>query len=709
MHRTASSLAKADIIELKQKIYAFKSGEIPEDKFKLYRLTRGVYGQRQSGVQMFRTKLPFGKITGGQLKRLAEVAERYTNGNLHLTTRQNIQLHYIKLEDTPSIWEELDEVGITARESCGNTVRNITGSAIAGIDPQEPFDITPYVQAMFEYFLRNPICQEMGRKIKIAFSSSENDSAFTYFHDFGFIPRIQEHEGRILKGFKVLVGGGLGAQSIPAITVDEFMAEDKIIPFVEATLRVFDRYGEREKRHKARMKFLVSQLGLTSFMELVEKERTALPQQRYPIDSSHIDMSSSLDEARIAHDIPSVQDASYLRWRTTNVIQQKQDGFYAVYLRIPNGNLHAQQVYALLDAISGKCEDELRITVQQGLLLRFVREENLYALYQSLQEVGLASYGANGILDITACPGTDTCNLAVTNSSSLSEAISLFLEQEYDELVDESDIQIKISGCMNACGQHMAAQIGFHGSSIKKGALVIPAMQVVLGGGVVRGKGFIAEKIIKLPSKRILLAIKYLLDDYLLHRLENELFNDYVLRAEDKYFYSLLKPLADTSNIQEEELRDWGMDNPYEQAIGVGECAGVSYDMVASILEDALQKLILGQQALQEQAFTDSVYHAYSAQVVAAKALLLAKDIKCNTHIGIIRDFEKAYVESGEIGFLSSFEELVLQINQQTPSLEFAARYLSEAQDTVNRLITLRNEQLRDAGDKNVIEHFYTA
>ncbi|WP_306416938.1 nitrite/sulfite reductase [Fulvivirga maritima] len=250
-----STIAQKDIKELEDKISAFKGGKIDEERFKAFRLARGVYGQRQLGVQMFRIKLPYGKLTGEQLVRIADLSEEYTNGNLHATTRQNIQLHYVHLEDTPEMWAKLEETGVTTKEACGNTVRTVTASDIAGIDPNEPFDVSPYADAVTQYFLRNPINQEMGRKIKMAFSSSEKDSALTYIHDFGFIPKIKDGK----RGFKVVIGGGLGAQPFLAVTAYEFLPEDKVIPLVEAGLRVFDRYGEREKRFKARMKFLIEE------------------------------------------------------------------------------------------------------------------------------------------------------------------------------------------------------------------------------------------------------------------------------------------------------------------------------------------------------------------------------------------------------------------------------------------------------------------
>ena len=269
-------LVERDIIELERKIREFKEGKIAEEKFRSLRLARGVYGQRQQGVQMVRIKLPYGKMTLAQWKRIADVSDEYSTGNLHLTTRQDIQIHFVSLDRTPELWNELEKDSITIREACGNTVRNITASDIAGIDPDEPFDVTPYAHAMFEYFLRKPVCQEMGRKFKIAFSSSEKDTALTFMHDLGAIPRIREVDGKEVSGFKVLVGGGLGAQPHLANCTHEFLEEDLLIPYLEAVLRVFDRHGERNSRHKARIKFLIQKIGIDAFNELVNAEQKAM-------------------------------------------------------------------------------------------------------------------------------------------------------------------------------------------------------------------------------------------------------------------------------------------------------------------------------------------------------------------------------------------------------------------------------------------------
>ncbi len=705
--KSMNDLVAKDIIELQNRIEKFKTGKIDEERFKLYRLTRGVYGQRQTGVHMFRTKIPFGKLTTQQLIRLAEVSEKYTNGNLHLTTRQNIQMHYVKLDDSPAIWTELSAVGVTAREACGNTVRNLTASAIAGVDPDELFDVSPYVQAVYEYFLRNPICQEMGRKIKPAFSSSDRDSAYTYFHDFGFIPRIKNENGNEIRGFKLVVGGGLGAQSIIAQTAFEFIHEDQIIPFMEAAIRVFDRHGEREKRFKARMKYLIKKLGLEEWMALVEQERLAIKNKEVKIDRTTIE---SQLPAQSEWPIIDVADQSkYEAWLMTNVFEQKQKNFFSAQIRIPLGDIHADQAKKLAAIIKKYAADDLRLTVNQGISLRYISRSALPHLFNELSALGYAKPGFDTIADITACPGTDTCNLAVTNSTGLATKIEEVIAEEYAHLIGSSDIKIKMSGCMNACGQHMAAQIGFHGSSIKKKALVIPAMQIVLGGGVADdGQGFIAEKVIKLPTKRIPDSVRILLDDYENNAEEGEYFNDYFQRNGKKYFYNILKPLADIETLAAEDFFDWGQDSNYIQAIGVGECAGVIFDVVGTIIKDGEEKLSLAKEAFEKEDWSDSIYHSYSSFIVAAKALLLSNDVKCNTHKGIISDFEKHYVETGLFGFETTFAEVVLQLNKKEASKDFANSYFNQATTFFKHVITEREKQL-GGNDKEVIKSYYTA
>ena len=701
--KNISPEAAKDIFELQQKINAFQNGEMPVDKFKAFRLTRGVYGQRQLGVQMFRTKFPFGKITPKQLVRVAELSEQYASANLHLTTRQNIQLHYVKVTDAPAIWAGLEDVGATGREACGNTVRNITASSKAGIDPDELFDVSPYAQAAFEFFLRNPICQDMGRKIKPAFSSSDKDSAYTFLHDFGFIPRIQDGQ----RGFKVVVGGGLGAQAILAQTAYEFLHEDQIIPFMEAALRVFDRYGERTRRHKARMKFLIKEMGLEKFMELVETERKANKVKTFKIDTTTV----VVEEPAHNNIAPSVEIADVKRfedWKKTNVFEQKQKGFFAVALKVTKGDVKPDQARKIAEIATNYASEDMRITMNQGLLLKFVREDSLPYIYTELDKMGFATPGFDTIADVTTCPGTDTCNLGVTNSMTLGKILEEVILDEFYHLIFESDIKIKISGCMNSCGQHMAAQIGLHGSSIKVGELVAPAMQVVLGGGVdVNGVGFVGDKIVKLPTKKMPAALRTILSDYETNSQDGEYFNDYYRRQGKNYFYTLLKPLANADLYTDDDFIDYDGISHFTPEIGVGECAGVMYDMVGGIIKDAENKLVEAKDHLVRQKYPEAIYYAYTGFIIAAKALLLSKDVECNTQIKILKDFDTHLVATGQFEVEGGFENKVLQINQYEPEQPFAGQYVEEFAQFLKGIIAHREAALN--ADKIVVESSYKA
>lgn len=698
---------KVDILELQDRIQKFRDGLIDEEKFKLYRLTRGVYGQRQLGVQMFRIKIPFGSLTADQLVRIADVSDKYATGNLHITTRQDIQLHYVKLTDSPAVWTELAEKNITAREACGNTVRNVTASAEAGIDPDEPFDVAPYANATAHYFMRNPICQEMGRKIKPAFSSSNTDSALTFMHDFGFIPRLVD--GR--RGFKVVIAGGLGAQAMTALTAHEFLPVDQLIPFMEASIRIFDRHGEREKRHKARMKFLIKKLGLDHFLELVEQERKALPFKSYHIEES-LDLKIE-PKPYFAPEVTEVKNSSkFEAWLKTNTFEQKQKGFHGVYIKVFLGDLSSDKARYLARIVQKYAADDIRLTINQNVLLKYVHPKHLPELFTILDGFGFAEPGYNSIGDITACPGTDTCNLAVTNSTGLAGELEKMLQIEYPELIEEHHIKIKISGCMNACGQHMIGNIGFSGSSIKKGSIVIPAMQVVMGGGVdPSGKSTIADKVIKLPTKRIPEAVKVLLNHFEEHKVEGEYFNHFYTRmGERKYFYEILKHLSTVVDAPENLFMDWGQDHHYKQEIGVGECAGVILDVIGTIINDAKEKLDLAILKLGQESYSDSIYYAYTTFVIGAKSLLLSQDIKCNTQSKIISDFQEHIVDKGLLELSYRFDQLVLSINTNEPSQKFAEIYVSEAKEFLAKAIQSRNDQLAEANiEKEVVTSYYNA
>jgi len=683
-------IVEKDIIDLEKKIREFREGKIHDEKFRSLRLARGVYGQRQPGVQMVRIKLPFGKVTFNQLLRIADVSDEYASGNLHLTTRQDIQIHYVSLDRTPQLWEELQRDDVTIREACGNTVRNVTSSPDSGINPNEPFDVSPYAHAFFKYFLRNPICQEMGRKIKFSFSSDETDTAFSYIHDLGFIPKINEQGER---GFKVVLGGGLGAQPFLAELVHDFLHEDQIIPYAEAMLRVFDRYGERTNRNKARLKYLVQKLGLEEVVRLIEEERTANKSKSFKIDRD------SVPDPQVPEllDYPALDDVvnslDYKHWRATNAVAQKQEGFYGVYIKVTKGDIPTDLARKLVAGISPFAADEIRVTQNQGLLLKYVREGALPSLYVELKALGFAKPGFDSVGDVTTCPGTDTCNLGISNSMSLSVALEDVIYEEYPELIYDKDIKIKISGCMNSCGQHGLAHIGFHGSSVKANGKVVPAVQVMLGGGTVGdGAGRVAERVIKAPSKRATDVLRTLLNDFAANAEKEESFHQYYDRNGKDYFYQLLKPIADLTNLKDEEYVDWGHEETFETAIGVGECAGVVIDLVATLLLESEEKLGWAKASYEAGAWSDAIYHTYAVFVGSAKALLLDKGVNSSTQIGVIREFDKNYVETGEVVLEGSFNDLVLQINKNEPTEAFATAYLADVERFYNSIKGTRGE-----------------
>lgn len=685
-------LVQKEIIDLEKKIHLFQEGKVDEERFRSLRLARGIYGQRQPGVQMIRIKLPYGKVTGEQLIRIADVADEYSNGVLHITTRQDIQIHYVNLDKTPELWAKLAKDDITLREACGNTVRNVTASETAGIDPLEPFDVTPYAHAVFQFFLRNPICQEMGRKIKISFSATDKDTALSYLHDLGFIPKLKDGK----RGFKVMLGGGLGSQPRHADVLYNFLPEEKIIAVTESVLRVFDRYGERSRRMKARMKFLIADVGLKEFVRLINEEQKALSHQEYCIN---IPQEIMLEKKKITDYNEAVcTDKSYNLWKLTSVFEQKQMGFVAVGIKVTLGNFRTEKARSLASIIQRYGSNEMRFTLRQNILLRNIQIEHLPELYNELKQLQFTEIGYNSLADITACPGTDTCNLGIASSTGIASALEKVLYEEYPQYLTRQSLTIKISGCMNACGQHNMAHIGFQGMSVgTPNKLVAPALQVLLGGSVIGdGQGRFADKVIKIPSKRGPEALRIILNDYDNNGGGQE-YDVYYQDRGEHYFYDLLKHLSPTDNLSNDDFIDWGHNKEYVQAVGVGECAGVVIDLVQTLLYESKEKLDNAVGALSASAWSDGIYYSYSAFVNTAKAILLANNLKTNTQAGIIKQFDEAFISTGKIEWDGSFEETVYQINKNNPTEKFAQQYLAESQAFLKVIESYRENQLSNA------------
>jgi len=678
-------VVEKDIIELADKIAAFNNLQIDEEKFRSLRLARGVYGQRQAGVQMIRIKLPYGKVMSNQLRRIAEVSDEYSRGRLHITTRQDIQIHYVDLQRTPELWAELERDEVTLREACGNVVRNVTASETAGIDVNEPFDVSPYADALFKFFLRNPICQEMGRKFKVSFSATDEDTGLSYLHDLGYIAKIRNG----IRGFKVMVAGGLGSQPRHAEVLYDFLPADKIIPVMEGVLRVFDRFGERKSRAKARMKFLLKEIGLESFRNLIEEEQKAVEFKTVAIDAA-----SYVASKPVIIEAPEVEikdQEAFDLWKSTNLIPQKQKGFVAIGIKVLLGDFYTDKARLLADLVETYAAGEIRLTLRQNMVIPFVKEDIVPFFYTELDKLGFVEAGYNKAVDITACPGTDTCNLGIASSTGIAAELERVIAAEYPQYLENSDLVIKISGCMNACGQHNMANIGFQGMTVRTPEkLVAPALQVLLGGGNLgNGNGAFADKVVKVPSKRGPEALRRVLNDFEANA-NGKPFVTYYKEKGEKYFYNFLNDLQDVSNLTQEDFIDWGEEGKYLKEIGIGECAGVVIDLIETLFLESQEKIENAREAFENEVYSGAIYYAYQSLVNTSKAMLLAENKKTNTHASIITQFDEFFVASGKIELNTTFSELIYQINKNTPNKEFCSQYINDSENLLQKVQRFR-------------------
>ena len=678
-------VVEKDIIELADKIAAFNNLQLDEEKFRSLRLARGVYGQRQAGVQMIRIKLPYGKVMSNQLRRIAAVSDEYSRGRLHITTRQDIQIHYVDLQRTPELWAELERDDVTLREACGNVVRNVTASETAGIDINEPFDVSPYADALFKFFLRNPICQEMGRKFKVSFSATDEDTGLSYLHDLGYIAKIQNG----VSGFKVMVAGGLGSQPRHAEVLYDFLPADKIIPVMEGVLRVFDRFGERKSRAKARMKFLLKEIGLESFRNLIEEEQKAVEFKTVAIDAASYVTSKPVTIEAPEVEIKEV--AAFDLWKSTNLIPQKQKGYVAIGIKVLLGDFYTDKARLLADLVETYAAGEIRLTLRQNMVIPFVKEDIVPFFYTELDKLGFVEPGYNKAVDITACPGTDTCNLGIASSTGIAAELERVIAAEYPQYLENSDLVIKISGCMNACGQHNMANIGFQGMTVRTPEkLVAPALQVLLGGGNLgNGNGAFADKVVKVPSKRGPEALRRVLNDFEANA-NGKPFVTYYKEKGEKYFYNFLNDLQDVSSLTQEDFIDWGEEGKYVKEIGVGECAGVVIDLIATLFLESQEKIENAREAFENEVYSGAIYYAYQSLVNTAKAMLLAENKKTNTHASIIAQFDEFFVASGKIELNTTFSELIYQINKNTPNKGFCSQYINDSENLLKKVQRFR-------------------
>lgn len=576
----------ADIRKFEEMLALHLAGEIDDDVFKVFRLANGIYGQRQGGRnQMLRVKAPFGAIDPQQLDRLADVSERYSRGWGHLTTRQNVQFHYVQLEEVPSALWDLAAVGMTSREACSDTIRNVMGCHLAGACPNEVLDIQPWAEATFRHFLRNPISARLPRKFKINFSGCVTDCGQAMFNDVGIIAvNRTTDDGGTEAGFRVFVAGGLGANPHPALALEDFTSRDELLPTIEACVRVFEQAGNRNNKLRARMKWLVDELGFEEVADrILASRKFLLASATWP--------GGIPEQVVVAGDAPAGRGtgpltaigqgvavslsgtSAFARWEEANVVRGVANGTVSAIACCRLGDVTAAQFRGMASLVR-ETGSTIRITNRQNFVLRDLSEDQLPVVFAHLDALGMAQPGAELARDVVACPGADTCNLAVTQSRGLASAIGEALEAA--GLAELDGVRTNISGCTNSCGQHHVADIGFFGAERRAHGRSAPGYQMLLGGYVGNEQAEFGQKALRLPAKAVPEAVVRVTNRYASERNYGEAFGQWLDRSGG--VKAVAKGLADldefpTPEENEDFYSDFGETGPYEVELGDSECA----------------------------------------------------------------------------------------------------------------------------------------
>ena len=649
-HLPAAVREEIDVYETE--LRRVQQGQMSEKVFLEFRLRHGVYGQRQARVQMQRIKIPLGILNTEQMIRLADLSEEYADGVSHITTRQDIQYHFLDIDDTPNMMRRLAEVGITTREACGNVVRNVTCCPSAGVCADEVFDVTPYARAMAYFLLRHPDAQNFGRKFKIAFSGCEDHACgLAKMHDIGAIAKIQEIDGKQVRGFKVYLGGGLGALPHLAKLYSEFVPAEQMLPMAQAIARVFARLGEKKNRAKARMKFLIARLGMEEFSRRLEEELSKLPHdERWAreLEKATAQLSDEPLKPPSELQLPENADPDLLRWLDLNVRQQQQQGHSMVEVFLPLGDISADQLRSLAHLCRKHVQDTIRTTVDQNLLIRWVANGDLIEFHDGLKALSLAQVGAGRLRDVTACPGTDSCKLGITSSRGLAALLHEKFNNGLGDIADRQDLKIKISGCFNSCGQHHIADIGLFGSVQRKGNSTAPVFQVVLGGttqGNADSQGLTVSKIMAQNAPEV---VRKLTEFYDREKKEGETLADVVERVgkarvkEELREFSLLPTYEEAPRFYQDIRQPW----IYEKSVGVGECAGAVVDQAEFMLEDADRLNFEATLALDEGQHGEAARKTFAASKKAADGILSTRGLLLSDNYDTVAEFRKHFYET---------------------------------------------------------------
>lgn len=710
-----------------------KQGKIEEKVFAETRLRRGVYGQRYDNGRrhdgtktqeliypmhpltkgpetqwdapgMQRIKIPYGGMTPDQLRLMADLAEEYSDSIAHITTRQDFQLHYIHIEDTPAIMRRLAAAGITTREACGNVVRNITACPLSGVCHTEAFDVTPYSKAMMKFMLGHQDTFDFGRKFKIAFSGCRDEACgLLAMHDLGLLAINKTIDGQTVRGFEMLVGGGLGAVPYQAKTLFDFVPVPELLPLTQSIARVFAQLGEKKMRNRARIKFLVAKLGIDEFRRLVEEQRKTLP-----FDPRWNDLVHGVESEVETPSAPPAPQAtvaltangkalepasidSFSAWVKTNVYRQRQAGYAVVTVTVPLGDLSPTQLRGLADLAHAYAGDNVRLTVEQNIVLRWISLADLEEVHTGLKTLGLGQSGAGTIVDIVACPATDTCKLGIASSRGLAGELRNRLLASSGKL-DQAirNLRIKISGCFNSCGQHHVADIGFYGNSRNIGGYTVPHFQVVLGGRWRNNGGSYGMAIGSIPSKRIPHLVQGLTEQYLTQRNGEESFQDYCARLGKKELKAFIDQFKNVPPHDQDAsfYSDWG--DPREFTIGdmgEGECAGEVVNVASFGFSEAESDVFEAHLAHEAGELLRADAFAYAAMIKAARTLVQSEwwDVP-NEPDAVVGAFKERFADTGRFNDKyagSQFANYLLARHSTPPTRldsESVHRQIDEAQ-----------------------------
>jgi sulfite reductase (ferredoxin) len=699
--------------EVRQEIDAFAAeverlnrGEVGDDDFKRFRLQQGIYGQRQDGEQMVRTKLPAGRMTSDQLTCMAEFAEKYSHGILHITTRQDIQLHYVKINDVAKGLEELAQAGITSREACGNTVRNITACHKAGTCSTEVFDVAPYALAAYKYLLRKDLTQNLPRKFKITFGGC-NGCGLAPIHDIGLKAVIQKDGDKEVRGFRVLIGGGLGSFPHAAKHLMDFIPQENLLQMCEAIVSVFDKYGDKRNRNKARLKFVVDKLGMDKIKELYEEEYAALNDKTYPA----IDISD--DGNPVIPDYqPNTQhdsDPEFILWKGRNIEAQKQAGFNNVQIKLILGDFDVAQAKALANIAEQYAGGIIVCTVNQNVMIPWVKKDAFGAVFTELKKIGLHKAGTEEIRDITCCPGSETCNLGITASRGLVQELNKQVDNGLEISKDLDHVSIKASGCPNSCGQHHIASIGFHGGAKKLNGILTPHYEVLLGGRVSEDDVVFGTSVIKIPAKNAPAATKLTLEDYKSGKEDAETFGEYFDRKGKIYFRDLLNDLKALPEIEQspESYIDYGSTEKFSlEDRGQGECAGAVTDMITDRITEGERAHFQGKLSLEKNDLKETGEHAKRSVIASARALLVTEGMDFNDDWECLKKFQSLVIDMEIVSskfakLIDSFEATPEATDEKTAQwwLTDAGELVEESKKISNTMQSEKTLRMRVGGE----------